>query len=133
SRYMEFLKIAIEHPTLDLYSVTNADWAALSQDERRKEEQKVQQKLAYTLLTDVFEVAYVQYKESRGIPSELKQERFNAQWPGWDAYIRKFLARPRYRDVWFDIRNEYDTNFVNYMDKIAPPPIPAPGEGTLVR
>ena len=34
----------------------------------------------------------------------------------------KYLGRPAFRETWFELRDEYDTDFVAYMDKISPPP-----------
>ncbi len=51
-----------------------------------------------------------------------KIKLYKNQWEGWDAYIRKFLMRPAYRQTWWEIRDEYDKGLVAYMDSIAPPP-----------
>jgi hypothetical protein len=46
-------------------------------------------------------------------------EIFAEQWHGWDNYIQKFLTRPAYCQVYNDIRDEYDTGLVKYMDGLA--------------
>jgi hypothetical protein len=117
-RFVDYVKLCIDHPRLDGYSVPRADTLKppLTADE------KVQQRLLFTALTDVFEVAYVQYHKSEAVPEKVRKTFHDKQWPGWDTYIRKFLARPAYRKTWFDIRNEYDEDFVRYMDTIATPP-----------
>ena len=70
--------------------------------------------------SDVFEVAYVQYhKKTEDNP--VIQQIYRDQWDGWDSYIKKFMARPAYRQVWWDVRDEYDKGLVAYMDSIAPP------------
>lgn len=118
-RYTEFVKLCVEHPRLDCYSVPRAGdlKPPLSEDE------KVQQKMLFTHLTDVFEVAFIQYHKEESNPDI--QKIYKSQWAGWDAYIRKFLKRPAYLETWYDIRDEYDEGLVKYMDAIAPPPTKA--------
>jgi hypothetical protein len=114
-RYTEFVKLCIDHPRLDCYSVPQArePKPPLSEAER------VQQKMLFTHLTDVFEVAFVQYHQEESNP-EI-QKIYESQWEGWDAYIRKFLKRSDYLATWYEIRDEYDEGLVKYMDAIAPP------------
>lgn len=113
-RFNDFVKLCIDHPRLDCYSVPRqpALNPPLSNDE------KVQQKLLFAELTDVFEVAYVQYHKQESNP-EIKRI-YTEQWAGWDAYIRKFMKRPSYSATWYEIRDEYDGEFVKYLDTMAP-------------
>lgn len=115
-RYTEFVKLCIDHPRLDCYSVPQAaePKPPLSETER------VQQKMLFVHLTDVFEVAFVQYHKEES-NREIKKI-YDSQWGGWDTYIRKFLKRPAYLETWYEIRDEYDEGLVKYMDAIAPPP-----------
>jgi len=113
-RFFEFTKICIDHPRLDCYSIPLGNVEPpLTQDEI------AQQKMLYTVLSDVFEVAYVSYHQKVRI-NEVKKI-FDGQWTGWDAYIRKFLQRPAYRKVWLEIRDEYDPGLVSYMDSLMQP------------
>jgi len=114
AKYTEFVKLCLDHPRLDCYSVSeDHPDPPLSKDE------KLQQKILYSALMDVFEVAYVQYRTNQhDLDQEVKQI-FEEQWQGWDTYIRKFLRRPAYCSVYLDIRDEYDTRLVGYMDAIA--------------
>jgi len=114
ARYTEFVKLCVDHPRLDCYSVPRADAINLCEDE------KIQQKMLFTHLTDVFEVAFVQYHKVESNPEILRI--YQSQWAGWDAYIRKFLKRRAYLETWYEIRDEYDEGLVKYMDAIAPPP-----------
>ncbi len=115
-RYTEFVTLCLEHPRLDCYSVPHAG----DLKPPLSETEKIQQKMLYVHLTDVFEVAFVGYHKEESNP-EI-QRIYNSQWAGWDAYIRKFLKRPAYLETWYQIRNEYDEGLVKYMDAIAPPP-----------
>lgn len=112
-RFHEFVKLCVDHPRLDCYSIPRTGNIQLSEDE------KIQQKLVYTELTDVFEVAYVQYHKTESNP-EI-QRIYKEQWSGWDAYIRKFFNRPAYVETWYDVRDEYDGGFVQYLNAMAPP------------
>lgn len=113
-RFNDFVKLCIDHPRLDCYSVPRkALNPPLNDDEQ------LQQKMLFTELTDVFEVAYVQYHKQESNP-EI-QQIYREQWDGWDAYIRKFLKRPAYIQTWYEIHDEYDGQFVKYLDSIAPP------------
>jgi hypothetical protein len=120
-RYVEFMKICLEHPRLDCYSVSLSGLQPpLSETE------KLQQKILYSALTDVFEVAYVEYNR-REVTDEVRKF-YKAQWGGWDSYIKKFLRRPAYRKTWLEIRDEYDEGLVAYMDGIAFPAKRQPGD-----
>jgi hypothetical protein len=112
ARFHEFVKICIDHPKLDCYSTPRVN-VKLSEDE------KIQQKMLFTELTDVFEVAYVQYHKEESNP-EIRHI-YDEQWAGWDAYIHKFFKRPAYVETWYEIRDEYDGLFVKYLNSMAPP------------
>jgi hypothetical protein len=114
-RYTEFVKLCIDHPRLDCYSVPHAG----DFDPPLSETERIQQKMLFVHLTDVFEVAFVQYHKEESNP-EI-QKIYSSQWAGWDAYIRKFMRRPAYLETWYAIRDEYDEGLVKYMDAIAPP------------
>jgi hypothetical protein len=113
-RFNEFVKLCIDHPRLDCYSVPRQTplRPPLTADER------VQQKIMFTELTDVFEVAYVQYHKQETNP-EI-QRIYREQWSGWDRYIRKFSKRPVFLGTWHEIRDEYDGEFVTYLNSVAP-------------
>lgn len=117
-RYVDFMRLCLDHPRLDCYSVPRDPSSGAPLDEN----EQAQQKILYTSLTDVFEVAYVQYHKKTYEENPVVRELYKSQWDGWDVYIRKFLARPAYRRVWWDIRDEYDKGLVAYMDTIAPQP-----------
>ena len=58
--YIEFLKLCFQNPRSDCYSIATSDI-----DPPLSKEEMLQQKILYTILTDLFEVAYIQYKTSR--------------------------------------------------------------------
>jgi hypothetical protein len=109
-KYVDFLKLCLERTRLDCSSVPlGIPEPPLSPEEAR------QQKVLYEVLTDTFEVAYVEYHRKE---TPLDPELIKAQWDGWDAYIKDFLRRPAYCHVYLDIRGGYDARFVEYMNKI---------------
>ncbi|MGA2292526.1 hypothetical protein [Bradyrhizobium sp.] len=110
-KYVDFLKLCLERTRLDCSSVPHGmPELPLSSEEVR------QQSVLYEVLTDAFEVAYVEYHP---METPLDPELIKAQWDGWDAYIKDFLRRPAYCHVYLDIRDTFDTRFVEYMNKIA--------------
>jgi hypothetical protein len=117
-KYTDFLKVCLEHPRLDCYSVPR------TLDKKLTDDEQWQQNILYTALTDVFEVAYVQYKTNQYALDPEIRDIFTEQWGGWDTYIKKFLLRPAYRKVYWDICNEYDVRLVAYMDAIVGTPCP---------
>ena len=125
-KFTEFMRLCLEHPELDCYSVAIPAVNA----SQLTEQQKVQQKLLYTVLTDVLEVAFVQYrkpsvgKDQSSVYDPDTRAFFDSQWPGWDAYAKKFMSRKAYRDVWAEIGDEYDEDFGKYMKTLVPPSVP---------
>jgi hypothetical protein len=113
-RFFEFLKLCIDRPRLDCYSLPISGGTCLP----LTEEEKQQQKLLYTALTDLFEVAFTLYHGKRDDNQEL-QDLYEKQWRGWEAYIRKFLSRPTYLETWNEIRDEYDEGLQIYLDKLS--------------
>jgi hypothetical protein len=115
-RFADFTKLCLENPRLDCYSVQQQSplKRPLTETER------LQQRILYSDLTDVFEVAFVQYHRKE--VSEQAKKLFDSEWGGWDAYIKKFMKRKSYQNTWSEIHDEYDTDFADYMDKLAKEP-----------
>jgi hypothetical protein len=113
-RFGQLMMMCIDRPRLDGYSTPRESplTPPLSDDEM------IQQKLLYSAFTNMFEVAFFEYQKKEGIPEDLKG-RFAKQWRGWETYIRKFHRRAAYRAVWSEIKDEYDEDFVAFVDKLA--------------
>ena len=119
TKFVEFLKLCIQLPKLDCYSVAAEDSLPPLTDT-----EKVQQKILYTILTDVFEVAFLQYNRTHAdFDAEINLIRVS-QWAGWVVYIKKFLQRRAYCLVYLDIRDEFDNRFVSFMNENAGPCTP---------
>ena len=111
-RVARFMKLCLENPRLDCYSVPQQ--SPLTPPLTPKE--RLQQRILYSELTDVFEVAFVEY--NRKDVSVKAKDLFDSEWGGWDAYIQKFMRRKSYQDTWAEIGNEYDKKFAAYMDSL---------------
>jgi len=96
---------------MDCYSVPGSGTnLPLSDDE------KIQQKILYTMFTDLFEIAFIQYKASNfPFDEEVKKIR-DEQWQGWEAYIEKFLGRPAFCATYTEIKDEYDHRLIRFID-----------------
>jgi hypothetical protein len=111
--YIEFLKLCLQNPHLDCYSVAGSG-PLVSADDQMK------QKILYTMLTDIFEVAFIEYKANRlDFVPEIQTIR-EQQWKGWETYIRKFMSRRGYLTVYDDIKDEYDPRLIAFMNTIEP-------------
>jgi hypothetical protein len=113
ARYMDFVKLCFEQPELDCYS------EPISPLPRLTNLQKAKQRMLFTALTDVFEVAYVEYHKD-DVEDEECRKFFAGQWDGWDKYIRKYTPRASYQEVWHVVGNEYDPKFQAYMAALMP-------------
>lgn len=74
------------------------------------EEEQTQQKMLFTALTDLFEVAYREYRlyDNREHKNPEVARMYSDEWAGWEMYIQKFMKRPAYAAVWREIKDEYD-------------------------
>jgi hypothetical protein len=118
SAYSVFMELCYENPRLDCYSVPMKSEAPRELSSK----EKTQQKILYTMVTEFFEVAWVNFNPSfKNLELDPDVAKFwQEQWQGWDAYMRKFLERPAYCQTYLEIRDEYDPGLVSYMNSIAP-------------
>jgi hypothetical protein len=111
--YIEFLKLCLQNSHLDCYSVADSSHAFDAEDQ-------IKQKILYTMLTDVFEVAFIEYKASGLDFVPAIQTIREQQWKGWETYMRKFMSRRSYLTVYDDIKDEYDPRLISFMNTMAP-------------
>lgn len=102
SVFLEYLRICFENPELDIFDVSHAELEG--RDISKKE------LIAFTFLLSNFERAYILYKTKVG-----KSDR--DQWSGWEATIRNFFRREKFRQAWYLNGFGWDDSFINYMDK----------------
>ena len=103
--YQDFLKVALDNPDLKLFSsgvVENLD-----------EEQKERQFIIFTMLTSLFERAYLVLYEEK---MSDKQAR---RWNSWEDYIIEWCRKPQFRVLLPRLMSGEDPSFVRYIEKLA--------------
>lgn len=103
--YQDFLKVALEHPDLRLFSTEETP--PLS------EEQKERLLIIFTMLTSLFERAYLLLFEDR---MSAKQAR---RWNSWEDYIVEWCHKPHFRTLLPKLLIGEDPSFVRYIVKIS--------------
>src|SRR5581483_9558117 len=105
ARFVDFLHACADHPEIDCNS-RSLDAAQLQSAEFKLGPlEKERQRVVYTMLIDLFEVAYQRYHD----PVFLKALGADAddQWSGWLKYYNKFMIRPAFKRVWDEVGDEY--------------------------
>lgn len=113
-RFIEFQRMCLEHPTLDIHDIQSRDARELTGLEQKQE------LVAYTILFSIFERAYLMYYDQT---TDVKAR----QWTGWEDYIRNYLARERARSAWQSLNSvggSFDSKFVNYMNLLLQNAVP---------
>jgi hypothetical protein len=110
--YVKYVKLCFEQPKLDCYTVSSRNGSSPP----LSDQEQLQQKILFDMLTVVFETAYVHYLKfiDRAEGDESKR-LFGDQWQPWDNYIKRFVTRPTYLSVWFDVEDGYDRDFRCHM------------------
>lgn len=104
-RYIEFQRLSLEHPELDIADIPLEEPPALAQDHIHK------RRILYQVLIATFERAFVMYK--------VRSKRVRtAQWQGWHNYIDQYCQRPGFVDAYFmgqapseDFSGTWDASF----------------------
>jgi hypothetical protein len=101
-RYLEFDRLIIDHPELQLYNVSPEVY-----DKLIKLDEKALRKRAYIeLIFDCHELMY------------LKQQR--GYYKFQEDYLKSLLANPHVREYWTSTRGNYRDSFVNEVNSILP-------------
>lgn len=101
-RYVDYLKLALNYPELDVFDIPEPRPRMLSASE------KIQQKMLYCVVISILERAYLTF-QFRDLPSR------SHQWRGWDEYANNYACRAAFREVWAEVGNEFDIRFQLYM------------------
>jgi len=104
--YMEFQRLCLEHPHLDLFGLPDAAPMELTPLQQKQET------IACTMLFSVFERAYLVYAER---PTRATA----AQWRGWDQLIGGYFTRAAVRRAWQSVEGGYDPRFEAYLRRVA--------------
>jgi hypothetical protein len=103
--YQDFLKVALGHPELGLFSSTGQ--RELSPEQREKTF------IIFNMLISLFERAYlVLYDDSMG----AKQAR---RWRSWEDYMREWCRRSDFRAQLPRLLLGEDPEFIGYLRRIA--------------
>lgn len=103
--YQDFLKVALEHPDLRLFSATGSPSLNEEQNERLL--------IIFSMLTSLFERAYLLLYEEDMAPKQARR------WNSWEDYIREWCHKPHFRDLLPKMLTGEDPSFASYIEKIA--------------
>jgi len=101
-KYLEFLKLCLDHPSLDVFDIPDETPRQLTEEQAKIE------LIAFTMLISMFERAFLMYRDQ----STAVKRR---QWSGWDSYIREYCERKNFRRDWEILGDEFDEDFQRYM------------------
>jgi hypothetical protein len=110
SNYNEFLKLCLDHPELDCYSKESPTKTPLDAKE------SIQQRVLFTMLVDVFEVAYVNYNNEHYV--DVAKEAYCTQWPAWIEAMKKYARKSAFQATWHDVGDEFDTQFQRCIEAL---------------
>lgn len=102
--YQDFLKVALEHPDLRLFSTEETS--------QLNEEQQERLLIIFTMLTSLFERAYLLLYED---DMSSKQAR---RWHSWEDYIMEWCNKPNFRALLPKLLVGEDPSFVRYIERI---------------
>ena len=100
--YQDFLKVALEHSELKLFSTARA--------ERPTPEEREQMFIIYSMLVSLFERAFLLLHERR---MSRTQER---RWRTWEDYMREWVRRKDFRSFLPMLLDDEDPEFVAYIE-----------------
>jgi hypothetical protein len=104
-RYIDYLKMCLEHPELDCFEFTknDPDLSTTGLD--------VKKLTLFTILISLLEFGYVLYRDQH-ISAR------STQWQGWHDYMAMWAQREDFRRAWPVLGPQFDTDFVKYMEQI---------------
>ena len=103
--YQDFLKVALDHPDLRLFSTEITS--------ELNDEQKERLLIIFTMLTSLFERAYLLLFEEDMSPKQARR------WNSWEDYIMEWCHKPHFRAALPRLLQGEDPSFVRYIEKIA--------------
>jgi hypothetical protein len=103
--YQDFLKIALEHPDLRLFSAEVVEGLS--------DEQKERQLIIFTMLISLFERAYLLLYEANMTPKQARR------WNSWEDFMIEWCRKPHFRALLPQLLHGEDPGFVRYVEKIA--------------
>jgi len=105
ARYVDYLKLCLEYPELDASDFSE-------QDQEVKDSGLGAKKLTlFTILVSILETGYILYADQR-------EKALLRQWQGWSDYMEMWAGQPDFRMAWPLCSPQFDTEFVQYMERI---------------
>ncbi len=103
--YQDFLKVALQHPDLRLFSEEqNHEWTP---------EQEERALIIYDMLVSLFERAYLLLHEENMSPTQARR------WYSWDDYMRDWCRKAEFRAALPPLLRGEDPSFVAYIQSLA--------------
>ncbi len=104
-KYLDYVKVCLDHPDLDVSDTPMLRTAPPTRDQQRREA------MVFSMLISVLERAYLMY----GAPTDAFEKN---QWTAWSAYMKEWTKRPNFHAEWVRTKSEYDANFGAYVDTL---------------
>jgi hypothetical protein len=102
--YVDFERLCLEYPDLDVFDVPDAEPVALTPLQRKQE------LIALSMLFSVFERAFLLYAERPTAAS-------GRQWREWEVHIDGYLCRENVLRAWRIGESDYDPRFTAYVQE----------------
>lgn len=103
--YQDFLKVALENPDLRLFSTSDKT--------ELNEEQQERLLIIFSMLTSLFERAYLLLYEEQMAPKQARR------WNSWEDYIAEWCHKPHFRILLPKLLTGEDPSFAAYIEKMA--------------
>jgi hypothetical protein len=103
--YQDFLKTALEHSELRLFSAEQTPCLS--------EEQRERMLIIFSMLVSLFERAYLLLYEEDMNPRQLRL------WQSWQDYMREWCQRADFRDALPELLRGENADFAAYLDRLA--------------
>lgn len=104
-KYVEFLRLCLENIDLDVFDIRMKSRNKMTNEQKRRE------LIIFTILISIFERAFLMYRDQS---SKIKK----TQLLGWNDYILDWTKRDNFRKAWTVLGDQFDVDFINYMNKI---------------
>jgi hypothetical protein len=102
-KYLDYVKLCLEHPDLDVFDTPIAHPVPPTVEQQRREA------MILSTLTSIMERAYLMYSN----PNDAFERN---QWNAWAAYMKSWSTRANFRAEWKTSNKEFDANFAGYID-----------------
>ena len=96
-KYIDFMRLCMEKPYLNIFDIEHEDPVKLTPAQKHEE------LVAFSILSAIFERAYIMYRE-RDVDE-------GGQWDGWFITIKDYCRRDNFVDYWYKNGFGWDQRF----------------------